>query len=127
MKVPIKAKESSGSDGETSQPTQIPSTPKIAGTGPETLNLNGVMNKATPSHVLAGLSSTDPPDPQKESPASSVCLCHIVAYWIPVQGSDEDMPVYKHCPIHPDKLDTEGYGVDTGFVKRIRGKKWKRK
>lgn len=37
------------------------------------------------------------------------CRCHIVVRWQPVQGSDEDMPVYARCPIHPPQPDTDGY------------------
>lgn len=40
----------------------------------------------------------------------NTCKCHIVVRWQPVPRSDEDIPIYAKCPIHPPQFDTDGYG-----------------
>ena len=38
-----------------------------------------------------------------------VCKCHVVKRWQVVQHLDETVPLYEHCPIHPDDPQTFGY------------------
>jgi len=86
-----------------------------------------VNNKAIP-HPSTG-SSTDHMHAGRraEGPVSLECRCFIVVRWQPVWGSDEDQPIYSKCPIHADGIDTEGYGEDKGFIKRMREKSWRKK
>ncbi len=39
------------------------------------------------------------------------CKCFLVVRWEVVQGSDETMPIYSPCPVHPEasRFDTQGY------------------